>query len=124
MHADQATARRRAQAVAETPEAMRVFVRAIRERRPLLASHRGELLLVCPHAVGRRGRDWFVLAFGYFDSRPGAFTSGSWRWLPTAELGDVELKGDFWLSTPPASRPSLQFLDEVMAQADEHSPFA
>jgi hypothetical protein len=99
-------------------EACALVQRAVRERRPILARCRRDLILVCPHALGRRGGDWYVLTFGYFDTSPGTFTSGSWRWLRVADLSRVEIKGDFWLSAPPASRPSLRFLDEVVAEVE------
>ncbi len=102
----------------EAPGGVRTLVeRAIRERRPILATCKEELIVACPHALGRRGGDWYVLTFGYFDTSPGSFTAGSWRWLRLTDLRRVDVKGDFWLSAPPASRPPLRFLDEIVAEA-------
>jgi hypothetical protein len=95
-------------------EAHAVIARGVRERRPVFAYCDGQLVVLCPHALGRRGTLSYVLGFGYFDiDRHSATVPCSWRWLRVASLQQVEIRGNFWLTAPRDTRPSTYFLDAI-----------
>ncbi len=95
-----------------------LVARAVREQRPLFAYYEGRLVVMCPHVLGRRAGEWYVLGFGYFDVdfRTLAVPC-SWRWLPLRDLEEPEIQGSFWLTAPRETRPSAYFVDAVEAES-------
>ncbi|MFB3817961.1 MAG: hypothetical protein ACE147_09890 [Candidatus Methylomirabilales bacterium] len=96
-------------------KALRVLDLAMRLGKQVSATHRGRLLAVSPHVIGRKGRDLYVLAFGVATG-PEGVAPLRWQWLPVMELHDLTVREGFWL-TGPGERPSAEFLDTVIAEA-------
>jgi hypothetical protein len=96
-------------------KALRVLDLAMRRGKQVAATHRGRLLAMSPHVIGRKGRDLYVLAFGVATG-PEGVAPLRWQWLPVMDLQDLTLRDGFWL-TGPGERPSTEFLDTVIAEA-------
>jgi hypothetical protein len=96
-------------------KAFRVLELAMRRGKQVAAVHRGRVLAMSPHVIGRKGRDLYVLAFGVATG-PEGVAPLRWQWLPVMELQDLTLREGFWL-TGPGERPSAEFLDTVIAEA-------
>jgi len=95
--------------------ALRVLQLALERRKQVAAVHRGRLIAMSPHVIGRKGPDLYVLAFGVVTG-PQGVAPLRWQWLPVVELEDLTLRQGFWL-TAPGERPSADFLSRVLAEA-------
>jgi len=75
--------------------------RAIYRRREVSARLGREAIVFCPHALGFRRAEPYVLALTA-PAPSGPEVSGpGWRWVAVADLRDVRLQGHFWSAAPP-----------------------
>jgi len=89
---------------------------AIQRNEQIRARHDRAEVVFCPHALGeRRGEPW-VLGFTLVAS-PASPAPGSWEWFSLAGLQDVTAQPGVWLTAPRWSRPSAaSFLATVAVE--------
>ncbi len=98
---------------------------AIIHREEVWAYRKGQGIRFCPHALGWRGDDPYVLGLILRERREGLRDGASWEWLMEWQwlgLRDLEVplarKGE-WMTCPADRRPcAAEFLTEVYAQAE------
>jgi hypothetical protein len=104
-------------------ETFAVVYHAIVEHQQVRACLKGHHITFCPHALGWRHEDPYVLGLILSDRRPtppeprDAEAPVEWQWL---RLADLEIptshKGD-WLTRPPDLRPqAARFLTETYVE--------
>jgi len=104
-------------------ETFALIQRAILHREQLWGYCKGQGIRICPHALGWRGEDPFVLGLVINDRRE-PVEGASWEWLMEwqwVRLADLQIpfarKGD-WVTCPREHRPSTDFLTHVYIEAD------
>ncbi|HTU00951.1 MAG TPA: hypothetical protein VMG58_04010 [Candidatus Sulfotelmatobacter sp.] len=78
--------------------------RAILRRRPVSARLGQEVMIFCPHALGFRRAEPYVLALAMPATRAGGTqrdTGPAWRWIAVAGLCDIKMHGGHWSTAPP-----------------------
>ncbi len=97
--------------------------RAIQHREQLWGYCKGQPVRLCPHALGWRDDDAYVLALVLSDRREPA-DGASWEWLMEWQwirLPDLDIpfaRRDAWVTCPREHRPSTDFLTQVSIEAE------
>ncbi len=98
---------------------------AIRHREEVWGYMKGQGIRFCPHALGWRRDDAYVLGLILRERHEGVPDGASWEWLMEWQwlrLADLEVplarKGE-WVTCPGDQRPSVaKFLTEVYAESE------
>jgi len=84
----------------------------------------GRGIRFCPHALGIRGEDTYVLGLVLDERREPVANGPDWRWLMEwrwIRVADLQIpiaeKGD-WMTSPRSQRPSADFLTEVYVEME------
>jgi len=91
----------------------RVIHGAISRREPIVARYKGHRLILCPHVLGWRQGDRHVLALLVNTTPP-----FQWAWIPLGEIKHAAVGDGPWFTTPPASWPSLDYLEATDVAAE------
>ena len=101
----------------------RTIVDAIRNKRIITATYRGNVREVCPHAIGTKGIEekWHVMCYQF----AGASSSGlgpdgsadNWRCMALDQLSNVSSSDGKWHTAPSHSRPNT-CIDRVVVEVD------
>ncbi len=99
--------------------------RAMLRREQIWGYLKGWRIRFCPHALGWRGDDPYVLGLILEDRQERLLNESvretllEWQWVRLADLAiPVALKGE-WISCPKGRRPAAsEFLTEVYAEAE------
>lgn len=87
---------------------------AILARRPILATYRGRLRLMCPHVLGLKGNRVHCLFYQFGgSSRSGLGAEGSWRCIAVDELADVSIEENQWHTATDYGLDSQTCVDQV-----------
>ncbi len=104
-------------------EALGLVHRAILHREQVWGYYKGQGIRICPHALGWRGHEAYVLGLIVRDRRePIVEGSGwewlmEWQWIRLTDLGiPFARKGD-WVTCPREHRPPTDFLSHVVIEA-------
>jgi len=105
-------------------EQLNVIRGAIARREQVWAYRAGRLVRLCPHALGWREDEPYVLAL-VLRERPGGAIEGArwerllgWEWLPVAALeSPCPRRGD-WITCPREQRPPTDFLSIICCEAE------
>lgn len=97
---------------------------AIRNKEELWGYMEGRGIRLCPHAVGQRGDEIYVLGL-VIREREGVVVEGAgwewlteWRWIRLAELQiPVAHRGE-WITCPQDRRPPRDFLTRIYVEAE------
>lgn len=93
---------------------------AVRTQQQIVGYVKGQGICFCPHAVGWRGADPYVLALVLperAEARPDPLRE--WQWLCLADLGIPAVREGRWITAPRAQRPpAAAFLTHVYAEID------
>jgi hypothetical protein len=97
--------------------------RAIQKREQVWGYCKGEGVRVCPHALGWRGDDAYVLGLVLRGRRERADEGAwgwlmEWRWIPLADFDVPSARKDGWVTCPREHRPSTDFLTQVTIEAE------
>ncbi len=93
-----------------------VIGRAIQEHQQIRALRRGEEVVFCPHALGVRNGEPWVLGFT-MEANGLSPAPGSWVWFRLAELRAVSGQAGVWLTAPRWSRPEVRrFLEDIQVE--------
>jgi hypothetical protein len=97
---------------------------ALAKREQVWAYLDGRLVRLCPHALGWREDEPYVLAL-VLRERPGAAIEGArwerllgWEWLPVAALESPCPRQGDWITCPREQRPPTDFLSVVSCEAE------
>jgi hypothetical protein len=106
------------------PKSLEVIRCAVAEREQVWAYVDGHLIRLCPHALGWRGDEAYVLAL-VLRERPGTAVEAApwewllgWEWLPVAALESPCRRQGDWITCPREQRPPTDFLSVVCCEAE------
>jgi hypothetical protein len=100
-------------------DVLRLFRDAVINRLQAGGRRNGRAVRMWPHALGRRGGELFVLGFMLTAGEPQA---SRWEWIPLAEVDQPWSGAGIWIGSPRGYRPPSDFLDVVIADAEDGEP--